>query len=81
MQAHRPDVVFHARFAQQVPELLAWANQHLVFILGITDSHSHLNALQELAGIIRTKTVCDGLRRCDSAEAAMQVLLTNSSIQ
>ena len=54
---------------------------HLVFILGITDSHSHLNALQELAGIIRTKTVCDGLRRCDSAEAAMQVLLTNSSIQ
>ena len=27
---YRPDVVFHARFAQQVPELLAWANQHLV---------------------------------------------------
>ena len=52
-----------------------------MFILGITNSHSHLNALQELAGIIRTKTVCDGLRRCNSAEAAMQVLLTNSSIQ
>jgi alkyldihydroxyacetonephosphate synthase len=27
---YRAEVVFHARFAQQVPELLAWANQHLV---------------------------------------------------
>jgi alkyldihydroxyacetonephosphate synthase len=27
---YRPQVVFHARFAQQVPELLAWANRHMV---------------------------------------------------
>jgi transcriptional antiterminator/mannitol/fructose-specific phosphotransferase system IIA component (Ntr-type) len=54
---------------------------HLVFILGITDSYSHLNALQELAGIIRTKTVYEGLRQCGSAEDALQVLLANSKSQ
>ncbi len=54
---------------------------HLVFILGITDSRSHLNALQELAGIVRSKTLYESLRQCGSAEDALQVLLTNPTIQ
>jgi mannitol/fructose-specific phosphotransferase system IIA component (Ntr-type) len=50
---------------------------HLVFILGITDLHSHLNALKELAGMIRTRTVYEGLRRCGSVDDAVQFLHAN----
>jgi mannitol operon transcriptional antiterminator len=51
---------------------------HIIFTIGIPDSHSHLHALRELVNIIRTRNISKILTECASAEDAIRIIASKT---
>jgi mannitol/fructose-specific phosphotransferase system IIA component (Ntr-type) len=51
---------------------------NILFVIGIPDTHSHLEALHDLINIIRSKGFNENIMNCPSASEAVEIILRHS---